>query len=242
MEKHTYNTFKIIIAWIIAAAFIGYIASCNLVPAIAPDDWVYHQPQETTDTIIPLECTDSLYVYPEFVSGWWYLPNYPITFVQVCAWPHCAFVPFNANVVNVLDSLLNEYDPLYEYEVFSHFPETFAFIAKGTNDKEHFHGEVWIRPGGFGSGWGFNCNTQAFYFFDALSHDQWMEKIDEYPSFDAFTFQYTNWDSLQYIKAFDKILECRIGRRKADLRYLPFTFPDSVYQKFEAAGWETVLY
>ena len=234
---------------------------CDLVPAIAPDDWVFNPPKQdpipidttATDTIdidtlvidtieVDTPCTPIEYSQPQFVSGWWYIPDYSIDSVQVCAYPHCVTVAFNATVVNILDSLLNEYDPTNSYEVFADFPETFCFIAKGTNDKEHFHGEVWLRPVGFHSGWGFQCNTQAFYFFDALSHDEWLTMIDSYPSFDAFTFQYTNWDSIQYIKAFDKILECRIGRTKADLRYLPFTFPDSVYQKFITAGWDQVLY
>ena len=227
---------------ILALIGLQFTTGCNL-PTVfdAPIDWAYHPPQpieEPSDTI----CTPIEYTDPAFVQGWWYIPNYPIDSVQVCVYPHCVTVAFNPSVIVVLDSLLSEKYPAYSYEVFTDFPETFVFIAKGTNDKALFNGKVWIRPTQFASGWGFDCNPQSFFFFDALSPEQWLDKIDQYPSFDRFTLQYTHWDSLEYIKAFDKILECRIGRKYADLRYLPFTFPDSVYDKFDVAGWEQVLH
>jgi len=186
-------------------------------------------------------CAPIMYDQPAFVSGWWYIPFDIFGDVKVCAYPHCVTVPIGTDVTAILDSLLNEFNPAYDYTVYQS-QDAVVFIAEGTNNRSLFLGKVWIRPESVNSGWGFDCNAQSFFFLDALTFDQYMTAIDSFPSFDRFMFQFTNWDSIEYIKAFDKILECRIGRIYADLRYLPFTFPDSVYDKFEAAGWDNVLH
>lgn len=231
------------------------IFSCSLTDAPTPKDWKewWQNDPEVVDTVPqdtipqPIEvdtpCTPIEYDQPLFVSGWWYIP-FDITSdqIQVCAGGFCDTVPTGSDVTDALLSVLSQYDNTLNYQVYLSDPQTVVFIAKGTNERSKFQGKVWIRPISVHSGWGFDCNTQALFFFDALSFDEYITAIDSLPSFDKFTLQYTEWDSLQYIEAFDKILECRIGKSYADLRYLPFTFPDSVYQKFEAAGWDTVLY
>ena len=206
----------------------------------APADWNYTPP--LAEPIVDTPCVPQEYFDPAFVTGWWYIPEQLSGQMELCAYPHCVTVQAGSDVSQALDSLLNELNPAYSYTVYSPQPSIVVFIAKGTNDQNYFHGKVWLRPEQYHSGWGFQCTSQAFFFLGGLSFDEYMTAIDEYKSVDKFNFRQTNWDSTEYLKAFDKILECRSGREYADLRYLPYDFPDSIAQKFIEAGWDTVLH
>jgi hypothetical protein len=255
-KDNLYEVLKtILIATIMVAAMAYFLLSCSQIHAVIPDDWpLEEQIEEDTvnqdtinqDTITQdTPCIPQLYDQPMFVSGYWYIPFTIISdSITVCAWPYCRTVATGTDVTLILLDLLDQFNPAYQYEVYvnNDHRQTVVYIAIGANNKQEFNGKVWVRPHTVHSGWGFEPNVQSFFFFDALTFEEFIDVIDAYPSVDKFTFQYTNWDSLQYIEAFDKLLDCRIGRSYADLRYLPFVFPDSVYEKFENAGWDTVLH
>ena len=244
--NNLYKQIVTVLIWIIfISALCWAFSGCQYLAQIHYDTVIPdNEPIEVDTTPIDTPCIPQQYDQPQFVSGWWYIPFEVVGDVQVCVNGSCLIVPSGSNVKDELLILLDGYMPQLDYEVYvgGYHNQSVIFIAEGTNNKDLFKGKVWIRPVSVHSGWGFDCNTQAFFFFDALTFDEYMTKIDSLPSFDKFTLQYTNWDSLQYVECFNKILECRIGRSYADLRYLPFTFPDSVYTKFEDAGWDEVLY
>jgi hypothetical protein len=211
-----------------------------------PLDWV-NIPQpiiDTTevDTIEP--CIPELHLTPLFVTGFMEIHETVTTDIEVWVYPHHATATTGGQIPGILDSLLKVYDPTLLYLVYQSDTDwrRMAFIAEGTLDKEHFHGEVFLRFNGHNSGWGFGVTPQAFLFAGSLTFDEYMAAILVYPSVNYFNFRETHWTQDEYIKAALAINECKIGRYWADFRFNPIQIPDSIIVMYENAGWEKVLH
>lgn len=221
--------------------------------ADTPTDWAYHAPQPIvvdTDTvvidtiIVDPPCEDSLYLLPEFVTGFMEIDEIVSTNIEVWVYPHQATATEGEQIHAILDSLLNEYDPSLTYRVYQSDTDwrRMAFIAEGTLDKEHFHGEVFLRFNGHNSGWGFGVTPQAFLFAGSLTFDEYMEAADLYPSVNYFNNRNAGFTQEEEIKLARKIRQCHLGRYWADFRFNQFQIPDTIITQFEIAGWEKVLH
>ncbi len=166
------------------------------------------------------------------------------TDVEVWVYPHHATATTGEQVPGILDSLLYVYDPTLTYKVYQSDTDwrRMAFIADGTLDKEHFHGEVFIRFNGHNSGWGFGVTPQAFLFAGALNFDEYMAVVNNYPSVDYFNFRNLPLTQEEYVKAAIEIRRCHLGRYWADFRFNQFEIPDSIVVMYENVNWTHVLH
>lgn len=195
------------------------------------------------DTIEP-QCEDSLYLLPQFVTGFMEIDETVTTDIEVWVYPHHATATTGNQIPFILDSLLNKYDPTLTYKVYQSDTDwrRMAFIADGTLDKEHFHGEVFIRFNGHNSGWGFGITPQAFLFAGALNFDEYMAVVNNYPSVDYFNFRNLPLTQEEYVKAAIEIRRCHLGRYWADFRFNQFEIPDSIVVMYENVNWTHVLH
>ena len=195
------------------------------------------------DTIEP-QCEDSLYLLPQFVTGFMEIDETVTTDIEVWVYPHHATATTGEQIPGILDSLLYVYDPALTYKVYQSDTDwrRMAFIADGTLDKEHFHGEVFIRFNGHNSGWGFGVTPQAFLFAGALNFDEYMAVVNNYPSVDYFNFRNLPLTQEEYVKAAIEIRRCHLGRYWADFRFNQFEIPDSIVVMYENVNWTHVLH
>lgn len=234
---------------------LGDITTRGLIQTMAdtPTDWAYHPPQPIevdTDTVvidtivIDPECEDSLYLLPQFVTGFMEIDEIVSTAIEVWVYPHHATAITGDQIPFILDSLLNEYDPSLTYRVYQSDTDwrRMAFIADGTLDKEHFHGEVFLRFNGHNSGWGFGVTPQAFLFAGALTFDEYMEMVGLYPSVDYFNNRNAGFSQEEEIKLALEIRRCHLGRYWADFRFNQFQIPDSIVVMYENVNWTHVLH
>jgi len=210
-----------------------------------PDYAEYTPPIDTSGELeIDTTCEDSLYLTPQFVTGFMEIDETVTTDIEVWVYPHHATATTGEQIPFILDSLLNEYDPTLTYKVYQSDTDwrRMAFIADGTLDKEHFHGEVFIRFNGHNSGWGFGVTPQAFLFAGALNFNEYMEVVNNYPSVDYFNFRNLPLTQEEYVKAAIEIRRCHLGRYWADFRFNQFQIPDSIVVMYENVNWTHVLH
>ena len=216
-------------------------------------DFIINPPADTieqdtipVDTTIIDTCVELIEVTePKFVSGFMIIGKAVNTPIVITAGEYSAIVQPGDDMSEELKSVLELYDPTYSYQTWVSDTDwkRIAFIAKGTNDHEHFHGEVYIRFNGFQTGYGFPCTKQAFDFQGALSFDEYLDVIHGFPSVDRFNYIATDYDSIQYVKLSQEILkDCKKGRYKADFRFLPYPIADTIVTLFQEADWEVVLH
>lgn len=251
-----------IMACLIAAmalAAIALIASCELIPAIAPDDWAYHPPTTPTDTTdtdtipvdtitVPLDtpCTNPVLITdPPFVQAYMDITDDVQTERTIIIGNYSYVVPEDdpTPLAVVIDSLWELYRPEYSYEtiVSENDNRKIVTFIKGTNDRQQFYLKAQIRFNGYKQYFGFA--TQEIIYATPLTADQYAQKIEEYPSVARFGFYGTEYDSLQYIKLALQVLgECKQGRELADFRFNPYPMTDSIINAFEQAGWDQVLH
>ncbi len=250
---------------LLVTALVIFIQGCEfLTPYDAPDDWAYHPPaEEITDTIpedtivVDTLPTDTIVVVsdtcdefieftqPEFVSGFMIIDETVTTPVVIHVGQYTDTIQPGEDMSDKLTNLLYLYDSNNSYQVWVSDNDwrRIAFIAKGTNDHEHFHGETYLRFNGYQTGWGFPCSIQAFDFQGSLNFDEYFDVIHEYPSVNRFNFIATNYDSIQYVKLSQEILKgCKAGRYKADFRFLPYPIADTIITLFEERNWDVILH
>lgn len=210
-----------------------------------PDYAEYTPPIDTSGELeIDTTCEDSLYLTPQFVTGFMEIDETVTTDIEVWVYPHHATATTGDQIPFILDSLLYVYDPTLTYKVYQSDTDwrRMAFIADGTLDKEHFHGEVFIRFNGHNSGWGFGVTPQAFLFAGALNFDEYMAVVNNYPSVDYFNFRNLPLTQEEYVKAAIEIRRCHLGRYWADFRFNQFEIPDSIVVMYENVNWTHVLH
>ncbi len=114
-----------------------------------------------------------LYTEPAFVTGFMIIDETVTTNVVIHVGPFIDSIAPGEDMSSKLKALLVQYDPNYEYQVYVSDTDwrRIAFIAKGTNDHEHYHGEVYLRFNQYHTVWGFSVGKQAFIFGGALNYD-----------------------------------------------------------------------
>jgi hypothetical protein len=256
-----YQTIIATLIAVMALAAIGLIASCDLIPAIAPDDFApwhgTHQdsiatdPIDTigndtipTDTLIIDTCTELIeYTEPAFVVAWMDITDDLFTDRTVIIGNHSfIWAQDLPNVAGLIDSLWELYRPEYSYQtiISDNDSRKLMTIIKGTNDRQQFYLKAQIRYNGFKHYFGFA--TQEIIFAAPLTAEQYIDLIDQYPSIARWGFYGTDYSDQDYIKVCEKILDdCRAGRELADLRHQTFEIPDTIINKLEDAGWNTIL-
>ena len=247
---------------VMAVAAIALIASCELIPAIAPDDWAWNPPAQDsididttqidtigTDTIVappPDTCTELIEITdPPFVYAYMEITDDVQTERTLIIGNYSYVIPEDDTtpLSVVIDSLWELYRPEYSYQtiVDQNDSRKIMTFIKGTNNRQQFYLKAQIRFNGYKQYFGFS--TQEIIFATPLTADQYAQKIDEYPSVARFGFYGTNYDSLEYIKLSLLVLgHCKHGRELADFRFNPYPMTDSIINAFEQAGWEQVLH
>lgn len=70
---------------------------------------------------------------------------------------------------------------------------------------------------------------------------EFKQRVNDKPSVDMFTFYGTNWDSIAYVQVCRQLLiDCKAGRRYADLFFIPFQLEQSLIDSFYLASWDRV--
>ncbi len=243
------------------AAFLLLLAlsiGCNLIPAIAPEDfnpWQGSQQDSVLTDTIPQDsisvdtCTDYVQVIdPAFVSGYIYLTEAIWTPVTIIVGNHSAVVPLDhlEQTMSVLDSLLSEYNNEFSYDVAikdGTDPRSLNFIANGADNIDVFRWSIQFRLNGYKVYPG--VELRSFQFVGSRSFEDCMAKSEQLPSAQIFSCFGTQWDSLQYIDYEVSMLHeelCKAGGSWADFRHNVFETPQWLIDKYEAAGWQTVLH
>ncbi len=215
--------------------------SCNFIPAIAPDDFVYHPPQpiQQDTCVTPVEFTE-----PKFVTGYFVYDEPLFTDRLFIVGDQEAWI-YPDNVDDLQDTLLamlQAWKPQFQYQVFVNPSDSrqITLIAKGTNDRYEFMPYIKIKFNGLTAGFGWH--TQGFTFLKAVNAEQYGTLVSEFPSVDYFTFIGSDYDSTDYVSISYRILgDCKLGRHTADFRYMPYEMPDTLINLFIEAGWENVL-
>ena len=240
-------------------------ASCQLMPAIQPDnDWIYNPPDTVVidtividtianDTIVidslppdPL-VIDSCIEYtiqnePQYVLLYIYIAEGLTGHYSFCAGNYCDSIAVDgSDMVEKVTSVMELFNPSLEYEVVGEYLDNLHIFATGTNNADLFKLKVSIRQPGQKFFLGYV--TQGMLLHGAVSFEKHIELIDKYKSLARFNFLGTNWDSTKYIIAADSILgQCYGGKKWADFRFNSVPIPQFMIDKFEEAGWEKVLH
>lgn len=200
--------------------FLIVFASC------LPIDWVEPIPPPfgseplESDTCVPVEVLE-----PKFITG--YVES---ELLEPVLWH------VGALVGDSLEALLEQLNPDLSYQVFKDSLAV-AVIAKGTNDKVWITNKVWARTTTGAKAY-MVFNIQGFYFGGALDFDEYQQAIADYPSVASFNFRSCGFTQEQYDKLSLDILECKLGRNRADFRFNEIT--DTIPPLFIAAGWDNV--
>ncbi len=210
-------------------------------------DYINADPiEEVQDT-----CTQPvLYTEPAFVCGMMIIDETVTTDVVIHVGQFTDTIQPGEDMSEKLKNLLTLYDPAYSYQVWASDADwrRIAFIAKGTNDRNHYHGKVYLKFNQYQTGWGFQCATQYFNFGGALNYEEYLQAIEDYPSYDYINWLGTNWDSLKYETAARKAEYCQIGRSYVNFRFnkdvngIPLPISQEVVDLYINAGWDSVLH
>ncbi len=240
---------------VIFTLFVAFAMGCDLIPAIAPDDFTpWHGTpivQDTTDqdsTQIDTCAEYTQILDPAFVSGYIYLTEAIWTPITVIVGNHSAVVPLDdlGQTSSVLDSLLSEYNNWFSYDVAikdDSDPRSLSFIAKDADDVDVFRWNIQFRLNGYKVYPG--VELRSFQFVGARSFEDCMAKSELLPSVQIFSCFGTQWDSIQYIDYQVSILHeelCKAGGSWADFRHNAFPTPQWLIDKYEKAGWDNVLH
>lgn len=224
-----------IMAALIAAtilAAIGLMASCEIVPAIAPDDWAWHPPTppDTTDT-------DTIVLPPD-------------TCTELIEITEPAFVTLYLLVDNEQDSILWEGGNVQSYDLgdvasaittlpFEAYQTNQAgtIVIHGTNNASQFSLKVFARADG--AKWYFGYGSQAF-IFPALTASEYKGYSVSLPSVDQFTFWGNDYTEAEATPVKRNILgDCKLGRSYADLHFGPPT-PQGLIDSFDLFQWDRI--
>lgn len=216
---------------------VTYVA-CDLIPAIAPDDWPII-PQDTTggivdtiptDTIIPIE-VDTCEAYVEHT-----IPEFVTLYVK--------FDSPQSNVIweggQVQSSNLGDVLSVVAQNSFIYGSDnTGAWaIINGTNNHAQYQLKVFTRIDN--AKWYMGTAKQAI-IVPSANETRYKELINAYPSVNQFSFYGTNYDSLTYVDLCREVLkDCKAGRWYADLFFSPYEIPQTIIDSLDLAGWERI--
>lgn len=245
-----YTTTKWVLIYVIAAAAIAWISSCELIPAIAPDDWVYHPPKPDTvqaDTIpvdtIPIDtvdppdsitvdtCIDPIEIVdPAFVTLY---VEFDILETDIL-WQG-GQVESN-NLADVIEAVTP--NPYTIYNI----GKSWAVIIDSTNDNQSLYLKVFAKSNGAKVYMG--SIMQGFIFAGALTAPEYLAAAIKYQSVDRFNYRNCPYSEADLIAISEVILGwCKLGRTWSDFRWWNGgTVPDSIPLAFNDAGWNTVLH
>jgi len=222
------------------------VTSCNLIPAIAPEDWVYNPPAPVvvdttdTDTIIPVDTLPIIVVDTPCVPVLVTEPKFVTLYIEfdilenIILWQGGQVESNNlAEVVAAVTSL-----PFTIYNE----GKSWVVIIEGTNDNQAFYLKIFARSNGAKIYMG--SIMQGFIFAGALTFPEYHEAAIKYQSVDRFNYRNCPYTEEQLITLSYTIKHgCKIGRTWSDFRWWNGgTVPDSIPLAFIANGWNTVLH
>lgn len=240
-------------------ALIGMIGCDWLEYYPAPTDFAYHPPGEPVEEPVDTMPADTIPVdtipvdtctFPEEVQE----PQFCLAYheiTDIVQTDRLIIIGDNAVLIDdsnidlmgeFIDNLWELYKPQYSYQTFvaPDDPRRMITFIKGTNDRQQFYLHAQIRYNGWKHYYGFD--TKAIFPFGAISADQFVDLVDQYPSVYRFNFIRTDYGQTDDVKVSLKVLgHCKSGDW-ADFRFCVQPIPDSIPQMFTASHWNTVLH
>jgi len=213
---------------------IGLIG-CDLIPAVAPDDFVpWHSNPIQQDTIP----TDSIVIPPDTCTE----------FIEITT---PAFVTLYMKFDTPQDSVLWEGGGIQSYslaEIVAHISSLSAqvdtapiggsVLLKGTNNHTQYQLKIFAKVDG--AKWYMGTATQAL-ILPGSNAAYYKDMMQQYPSYDQFSFFGSDITCEEGIGLCREVLkDCHKGRWYADLYFLPCQPPQSVRDSLDLYGWERI--